>query len=120
MKRIIFGVALALALLTPFLAKSRVIAIDPPVAKAQTIPPVIQELIKCESSGVNVAHLDSNGKMSYGILQFQMATWNEWEQKSGIIGSPMNEETAITMAEWAIAHGYLGHWTCAHLLGLVH
>ena len=83
------------------------------------IPPTIQKLIQCESQGQNIARPDSNGKMSYGILQYQMTTWLDFEQLSGIHGSPMDEQTAIDMAEWAVAHAYLRRWTCAHILGMV-
>jgi hypothetical protein len=58
--------------------------------------------------------IDTNGKMSYGILQFQ--DWDEWERDSGIIGSPDNRADSIRMAEWAIQNGMINHWTCAGVL----
>lgn len=107
-----FASAAILALFLPRTIKiSPAMAIDPNLA-------TIHALIKCESQGVNVARIDSNGKMSYGILQYQMATWKEWERLSGIQGSPMDEATAIRMAEWAIPHGYISRWTCAKILHL--
>jgi hypothetical protein len=75
----------------------------------------IEHLIPCESGGKAVNHLDSNGKMSYGILQFQ--DWREWERISGISGDPDNRDDAIRMAEWGIQHGMIDHWTCARILG---
>jgi hypothetical protein len=77
----------------------------------------IEHLIPCESGGRPVDHLDSNGKMSYGILQFQ--DWREWERVSGLTGNPDNPDDAIRMAEWGIQHGMIDHWTCARLLGEV-
>ncbi len=75
----------------------------------------IEHLIPCESGGKTVDKLDTNGKMSYGILQFQ--DWPEWERTSGIKGDPDNRDDAIRMAEWGIEHGRIDHWTCARILG---
>ena len=80
---------------------------------------VIRELIGCESQGRNIKILDTNGYYSYGILQYQSSTWNAWSKLSGIQGSPMNIRDSITMADWAIENGYLHHWSCAKILGLV-
>jgi len=74
----------------------------------------IEHLIPCESMGQTVNRIDTNGKMSYGILQFQ--DWDEWERVSGITGSPDNHADAIRMAEWAIQNGMINHWTCASIL----
>lgn len=81
----------------------------------ETADLAIEHLIPCESGGKTVDHVDSNGKMSYGILQFQ--DWDEWERISGIHGSPDNSDDAIRMAEWGIQHGMIDHWTCARILG---
>jgi hypothetical protein len=75
----------------------------------------IEHLIPCESGGRTIHHLDSNGKMSYGILQFQ--DWDEWERVSGIRGDPDNSDDAIRMAEWGIEHGMIDRWGCARILG---
>ena len=75
----------------------------------------IEHLIPCESGGRAIDHMDSNGKMSYGILQFQ--DWREWERMSGISGDPENPNDAIRMAEWGIEHGMIDHWGCARILG---
>jgi hypothetical protein len=75
----------------------------------------IEHLIPCESGGRTIDRLDTNGKMSYGILQFQ--DWPEWERVSGIKGDPDNRDDAIRMAEWGIEHGRIDHWTCARILG---
>jgi len=74
----------------------------------------IEHLIPCESMGQVLDRVDTNGKMSYGILQFQ--DWEEWERMSGISGSPDNRADAVRMAEWAIQNGMINHWTCAGIL----
>jgi hypothetical protein len=83
-------------------------------ASRATADLAIEHLIPCESMGRAVDHLDTNGKMSYGILQFQ--DWPEWERISGITGSPENSEDAIRMAEWGIENGMIDHWGCASIL----
>jgi hypothetical protein len=77
----------------------------------------IEHLIPCESMGRTINRIDSNGKMSYGILQFQ--DWNEWEAASGLGGNPDNRADAIRMAEWAIENGMINHWTCAQILRMM-
>jgi hypothetical protein len=81
----------------------------------ETADLAIEHLIPCESGGRAVDRVDTNGKMSYGILQFQ--DWPEWERVSGISGNPDNPDDAIRMAEWGIEHGMIEHWTCARILG---
>jgi hypothetical protein len=90
------------------------LAVGAPVSQL-TADLAIEHLIPCESGGKVVDHLDSNGKMSYGILQFQ--DWREWERLSGIHGDPENPDDAIRMAEWGIEHGMIDHWGCARILG---
>ena len=90
------------------------LAIGAPTDQA-TADLAIEHLIPCESGGRTVDRLDTNGKMSYGILQFQ--DWPEWERVSGIRGDPDNRDDAIRMAEWGIEHGRIDHWTCARILG---
>lgn len=77
----------------------------------------IEHLIPCESMGKPINRVDTNGKMSYGILQFQ--DWDEWERVSGITGDPDNKTDAIRMAEWAIENGMINHWTCATTLKML-
>jgi hypothetical protein len=84
-------------------------------ASRETADLAIEHLIPCESDGKTVNRIDTNGKMSYGILQFQ--DWGEWERISGIQGNPDNRADAIRMAEWGIEHGMIDHWTCARILG---
>jgi hypothetical protein len=74
----------------------------------------IAHLIPCESMGATIDRVDTNGKMSYGILQFQ--DWDEWERASGITGDPDNRADAIRMAEWAIQNGMINRWTCSGIL----
>ncbi|HLV94468.1 MAG TPA: hypothetical protein VKS44_04700 [Candidatus Acidoferrales bacterium] len=77
----------------------------------------IEHLIPCESMGKTINRVDSNGKMSYGILQFQ--DWDEWEAVSGLGGNPDNRDDAIRMAEWAVENGMINHWTCAQILRMM-
>jgi hypothetical protein len=84
-------------------------------ASRETADLAIEHLIPCESGGKIVDRLDTNGKMSYGILQFQ--DWREWERVSGMRGDPDDPDDAIRMAEWGIEHGMIDHWTCARILG---
>lgn len=94
-----------------------------PVHNVQTI----EKLIQCESQGANVSRPDSDGIISDGILQFhrgplntmQSSTWELFSKASGITGSPLYPADAIHMADWAISHGLLDHWTCAHILRLI-
>lgn len=77
----------------------------------------IEHLIPCESMGRTINRIDSNGKISYGILQFQ--DWDQWEAASGLIGDPDNRRDAIRMAEWAIQNGMINHWGCAQILKMM-
>jgi hypothetical protein len=90
------------------------LAVGAPTSR-ETADLAIEHLIPCESGGRAVDRVDTNGKMSYGILQFQ--DWPEWERVSGITGDPNNPDDAIRMAEWGIEHGMIDHWTCARILG---
>lgn len=90
------------------------LAIGAPTDKA-TADLAIEHLIPCESGGRTINRIDTNGKMSYGILQFQ--EWDEWERVSGMQGDPDNRDDAIRMAEWGIEHGMIDHWGCAAILG---
>lgn len=72
----------------------------------------LESLIQCESGWKNVKIIDTNGYYSYGILQFQKSTWDELSEKSGIVGSPMDQMQSIEMAKWAILHGYEKRWSC--------
>jgi hypothetical protein len=79
----------------------------------------IAKLIQCESQGVNIARPDSNGLISWGVLQFNgTSTWADMEQRFSFTGSPMIPADAIRMADMMIAAGFLGRWTCARILHL--
>lgn len=73
---------------------------------------VIQKLIDCESGGKSVRIVDSNGYYSYGILQFQKSTWDDFSSKSGIVGDPMVPNDAIAMGRWAVKNGHGEQWSC--------
>ena len=102
---------------TPTIARGRgwAYTVAFPVTNLETI----EKLIQCESQGVNVARLDSNHVISWGLLQFNgTSTWDEAEAKFGFYGSPLIPSDAIHMADLMISGGELGRWTCAHLLQL--
>ena len=82
----------------------------------------IEQLIQCESRGLNISVPDSDGITSDGILQFHRGpadtiaagTWKDFSRASGIVGSPMHPADAIRMTDWAISHGRGPHWSCWH------
>jgi hypothetical protein len=79
-------------------------------------PGFLRKIIKCESQNTNVARMDSNGLMSYGILQFNgTSTWNTF----GASSSAMNPIAAVKVADWMITHGFIRRWTFARLTGLI-
>ena len=79
----------------------------------------LERLIQCESQGLNISRTDSNGQMSWGILQFNgTSTWNEMERRFNFYGDPRNPPDAIRMADMMISSGLIGRWTCARSLGL--
>ena len=70
--------------------------------------------------GTDIARMDSNKQMSYGLYQYNgTATWDEFSSLSGITGTPMNPAASIRMTDWAVSNGFLGRWTCAHVLKMV-
>jgi hypothetical protein len=84
-------------------------------------PYILRTLIKCESQNTNIARMDSNGLMSYGLLQFNgTATWNTYAPLAGVISStPMNPTSAIKVADYMLSVGQLHRWTCARIEHLV-
>lgn len=82
-------------------------------------PKTIEKLVECESGGVPIKRIDSNGLYSYGILQYQSSTWNGWKKQSGIQGEAMEPQAAIRMADWAIDNGFLSRWSCAYITHLL-
>jgi hypothetical protein len=81
---------------------------------------IIEKLISCESQGINEGRPDPNGSINWGILQFNgSSTWQEMEARFNLHGSPMIPADAIRMADAMISGGFVGRWTCAHLLDLV-
>ena len=146
MKPICIAAILVLSQLCPIttrLSSPREIAVRPPESTANTtlqgknwhytVPFAIKNakdigaLIQCESQGVNISRPDSDGIYSDGILQFHRGaldtlkggTWEDFSHSSGITGSPIVPADAIRMTDWAISHGLIGHWSCAHILRLV-
>ena len=84
-------------------------------------PGFLRKIIKCESQNSNVARMDSNGLISFGILQFNgTATWNTFAPRAGVPSSnPMNPTSAIKVADWMITHGEIHRWTCARIVGII-
>lgn len=66
----------------------------------------------CESSWrPHIRHLDSNNYYSYGVFQFQMATWLSYGKKFGatkknIYNAELQEKVAISMLD----KGEFWHW----------
>ena len=80
---------------------------------------IIARLIECESKGQNDGRPDSNGQMSWGILQFNgTSTWHEMERRFHFYGDPRNPPDAIHMADMMISSGMVGRWSCARSLGI--
>jgi len=101
-----------------FRSKVEIVRPDPQTPRISHLN-AINKLVACESSGRNITIMDSNGRWSRGILQYQDRTWEWFSKLSGIKGTSTNPTDAIAMTEWAIENGKIGHWSCAHLLGMV-
>jgi hypothetical protein len=80
---------------------------------------ILQKLIQCESQNTNREEIDSNGKMSRGILQFQDSTWATFAALANVSSSPMNPVSAIKVADFMIDRGELHRWSCARILKLL-
>jgi hypothetical protein len=72
---------------------------------------VIKDVINCESRGNPnlVGDLGLKYK-AYGILQFQIRTFNSLSELSGLYGSIDNSDDQIKLFKWAIANGYGRYW----------
>jgi hypothetical protein len=80
----------------------------------------LRKLIQCESQNTNIARMDSNGKISFGLLQFNGTdTWSQFAPLAGVSGTAMNPTAAIQVADWMISHGFLDRWTCARIQKLL-
>lgn len=84
--------------------------------QAETVLPYI---LACESGARNVSEIDSNGKWSRGLAQFQDATWHERQAASGIQGTATEAIPAVDMSLWSLEHGYVWQWSCARILKIV-
>jgi hypothetical protein len=84
------------------------------------LTPELKKLAQCES-GMNPTALnavDTNGKRSVGLLQFQDATFIMWAKqidpyKKWDIWNP---EHQIQIAKWAFIHNYQHHWGCYKMI----
>ena len=81
---------------------------------------VVEKLIECESGGANIEVIDTNGKYSRGILQFQDSSFYGWAKLAGLSGvSPLQPRDARLVARWALKNGLASHWTCSMLAGII-
>jgi len=80
-------------------------------ANAAVDAKLMVDIIECESSGRHNAKGDK-GK-SYGIVQFQQATFYEMRRKSKMnhlmYKNPVHQ---LRLMLWMIEHGYGNRWTC--------
>lgn len=72
---------------------------------------VIADVIDCESSGNpnKVGDWDYEHQ-AYGILQFQIRTFDYLSELSGLVGSIDNSDDQIRLFKWAIDNGYGRYW----------
>lgn len=69
-------------------------------------------IIACESSGYHYGVWGDGGK-SYGIAQFQLATFKELRAEAGRPELKwMNKADQLWLLDWALRHGYGKRWTC--------
>lgn len=73
------------------------------------------EIIDCESDGINVEIIDTNGKWSRGVAQFQDATWAWMSKSAGVEGTSLEPEKARQVLVWAIREGIAPkHWVICY------
>lgn len=82
-------------------------AVDTPIPL-----PEVARTIQCESNWNNVTIIDTNGKFSRGIGQFQDETWQLFSKQSGIIGTSTDPVATVKMMNWAFQNNLQTHWTC--------
>lgn len=96
-----------------------------PVAEAAPLATIEQfdwlhELEQCESTGsTTVKVLDTNDKYSYGVLQFQMATWLKYGKDFGtaannIYDKDLQEQVALSILN---AGGQDNWFVCSKRIG---
>ena|SRR6185437_7948932 len=76
----------------------------------------ISALEQCESKGrTDIKILDTNGRYSYGILQFQMATFNKYGEKYNLPHDNIySKEQQELIALYMLNDGLWRQWyTCA-------
>lgn len=93
------------------------LAVEPAASSTSpTTDDLAEQIIQCESGGRNVEIIDSNGKWSRGIAQFQDSTWEWLSGLAGIEGSPLEPEKARAVLIWALENGYGFHWSCFRIV----
>ena len=82
-----------------------------PIAAKATDASLMVDIIECESSGRYNA-IGDKGK-SYGIVQFQRATFDRFKKKSKlrklVYENPVHQ---LRLMLWMIDHGYGNEWSC--------
>jgi hypothetical protein len=69
-------------------------------------------IILCESDGKHVGTWGDGGR-SYGIAQFQRATFNDLRKEAGRPDLRWkNRDDQLWLLDWALRHGYGDRWTC--------
>lgn len=72
--------------------------------------PWLLRVARCES-GYRPWAVNPSG--AAGLFQFMPATWRWMSAAAGWEGaSPYDPWAAASVAGWAFAHGYAGHWSC--------
>jgi hypothetical protein len=70
------------------------------------------EILLCES-GIKHDGVWGDGGKSYGVAQFQKATFNDLKEKAG---RPelrwKNRADQLWLLDWALRHGYGRYWSC--------
>jgi len=95
---------------------------SPDLSYDQRLENWVQQVRWEESRGHDMlVILDTNNKYSYGCLQFQMATWNNYSKKYGITEEIMNCDAQIKLTKLIVQNekkGYDNWWTTVHKKGV--
>jgi len=116
----------SIASTTPVIAPQKPVSgvLDPPAVATSTLISKWAEfygtdsdkmtaLMNCESGGNAKAwnQSDPNGG-SFGLFQYQTATFNLWSKELGITDDIYDVEAQIRLTAYALSKGRGNHWTC--------
>lgn len=115
--------ALAVGLLQQALAASPTLSVPPmPVIEPPPVLAYLDRLIDCESGGKrDLKVLDTNGKYSYGTLQFQLATFNKYGEKYNLPHDDImsrGQQIAIATQMLQERAGWRNWYNCATKVGM--